>query len=529
MSVGHAFAIALEGLKGHVIRVECDVSRGLPGINVVGMGDAAVVQAKDRIRSALTNTGLTWPGSRTVMSLSPAAMPKTGSGYDVSMVCAMLAAQRQELVGVLEGSVVMGELGLDGTLRAIQGVFPMVVAAARHGFRRIVVPAESLVEASHAAAMIALEYPGFEVLPAACLAEVIAWMEGRPLAPVDGDTVAEAQSVRPDVRDMADVVGQPEARRAVEIAAAGGHALMLTGPPGSGKSMLARRLPGILPRMTAQEQMEAAAIHSIAGVKGNLGGIWDGMRPFIAPHQSVTASALIGGGANPQPGAVSLAHAGVLFLDEVAEARRDVIDSLRVPLEARSVEIVRNRRIVHYPASFQLVLAANPCPCGAEFARDCTCTPGARTRYQAKLSGPLCDRIDIFARTRSSAHATLRDSDAESSELIRSRVEEARQRASERWKAALSARGYAPTNLSNANVPGTILRWDYAADDEGMLVLQDMLRTRSLTQRGVDRTLRVAWTLADCRAKNRPGLSEIFDSVEMYTDGEADHDLHVPA
>ena len=310
---------------------------------------------------------------------------------------------------------------------------------------------------------------------------------------------------------MADVVGQPEAKRAVEIAAAGGHDLMFTGPPGSGKSMLAACLPGILPPMTTTEKVEAAVVHSVAGTKGNVSQIWQGRRPFVASHHTVTQVALIGGGAVPRPGAASLAHHGVLFIDEVAEAKAAVLDGLRVPMETRRIELVRQRQIVRYPAQFQLVLAANPCPCGAEFAAECTCPGAARARYQAKLSGPLRDRIDIFARTRTTSTASLTSESPESSAVVAERVAQARERALRRW------------GRINATVPGSTMRAEHPATDEAMIVLQDMLRTRTLSQRGVDRALRVAWTLADCAGATRPGLEHVCDAVDLYRDGAEVH------
>lgn len=499
MAVGHAQSMALEGTRRTVITVECDVSRGLPGISIVGMGDTAVMQAKDRIRSALKNSGVGWPGSRTVMSLSPAGLPKQGAGYDLAMVCAMLSAVADDalVAGRLADAVLVGELGLDGQIRPVQSVFALVLAAALEGFSTVVVPVGNESEAAEAAAAVDR---GVTVLAARSLGGVIDWLRGGVLPEA---CPGERASPLP-VGDLADVLGQPGARRAVEVAAAGGHNLLLMGPPGSGKSMLAERLPGILPPMTDNERVEAASVHSLAGAKGNLPEVLAGRRPFIAPHHNVTPAALIGGGRVPVPGAVSLAHHGVLFLDEVSEARRDSLECLRVPMELRSVELMRAHRISSFPADFQLVLAANPCPCGAELPTDCTCPSGARRRYQAKLSGPLRDRVDVFATTTGRPQVAGLKNLGEPSAVVAERVAAARDRARHRWGAA-----------SNAQVPGKILR-QVGVDDSSSLLLEDMLRTGTITQRGVDRAIRVAWTLADLDRADAPHLGHISDAVELF-------------
>ncbi|KGM19371.1 YifB family Mg chelatase-like AAA ATPase [Corynebacterium auriscanis] len=510
MSVGTSYSMALEGMEGRLVTVECDVSRGLPGISVVGLGDAAVLQAKERIRAALGNSGINWPGSRTVMSLSPASLPKAGAGYDLAMVLAMLAAKgcttgTKQRLG---SAVIVGELGLEGDVRPVDGVLAIVLSAMRQGFDTIVIPQGNAEEAARVSQAMSATT---EVVCVEHLKDAIEWMHGAQLSAAAMVAPLQDTQMKHSRVDLADVVGQPEAKRAVEIAAAGGHALMFTGPPGSGKSMLAGCIPGILPPMTTMEQVEAAAVHSVAGSKGNPGAIWAGQRPFVAPHHTVTHAALIGGGNTPRPGAVSLAHHGVLFIDEVAEAKASVLDGLRVPMETRSVELVRQRHIVRYPAHFQLILAANPCPCGAEFAAECTCPGAVRARYQAKLSGPLRDRIDIFARTRTTTSATLTAETPETTCAVAERVAEARQRALARW------------GQVNAAVPGKLLRAQHPATDEAMLVLQDMLRTKTLTQRGVDRALRVAWTLADWSGCPKPGLEQVCDAVDMYRDGAEVH------
>ena len=538
MGVGYAWAMALEGLEGLAVRVECDLGMGLPGISVIGMGDAAVVQARDRVRAALNNSGLQWPGQKVVMSLSPAGVPKHGARYDLAMVCAMLAARttRAGMQARLKNAVMVGELGLDGRLRSVSGVLPSAVAASRRGFHCMVVPEANYVEAAHVAELVG----DVRIWVAGALADVVRWMrtgegliEARDFAQLmeqgaDGQGAHGRHSQGrghsasswgeniDDTPDMSDVASQPEARRALEVAAAGRHNLMLLGPPGTGKSMLAQRLPGILPELTTHEILESAALHSIAGGNSQMHQIFQGRRPFIAPHHTVTQAGLIGGGARPKPGAVSLAHHGVLFLDEIAEVARAVVETLRVPMETQYVELTRQQRTWKFPAKFQLVCASNPCPCGAEFDALCTCASGIRARYQSKLSGPLRDRIDIFARTRSNKLASLRPGGEESSASVRQRVVEADGRARARW-AGVDKEGIYK-HAVNATIPGKVMRKEAPAEDEGMWALQDLLRRGTLSQRGVDRALRVSWTLADLHGKARPGAAEILDAVEMYSD-----------
>ncbi|OFS16374.1 YifB family Mg chelatase-like AAA ATPase [Corynebacterium sp. HMSC27B11] len=534
MAVGQARSMALHGLDGMLVTVECDLGRGLPGVSVVGLGDAAVVQARDRIRAAMLNSTLPWPKSKVVMSLSPADVKKEGSSYDLAMVASILAAQglSEFALELLSDTVVVGELGLDGTVRAVAGVVPMILSAQRRGMRRIVIPEENLPDAQQLVDVVA----GLDILAVGSLKEFHAWLRGSgsivPVSkPVGALTPDSGHGARDEEVDMADIVGQAEARRALEIAAVGGHAIMLTGPPGSGKSMLAERLPTILPPLSATEQVEAAAIHSIAGGRGDLGPIWAGVRPFVSPHPSVTQAALVGGGPNLQPGAISLAHHGVLFLDEAAETRSGVLDCLRIPMESRRVEIARARRSVSYPAGFQLVMAANPCRCGAEDPSMCTCSSTDRRRYYARVSGPIRDRIDVFAQTRRqrligqqfpvSAQATATsgaDSEegrAESSAVVAERVAQARERSHHRWRKLDLGEA-----VTNATIPGRLLRSECAASFEGMVALQEAYASGALSQRGVDRALRVAWSLADLAGVARPGVGEVLDAAELFSDTE---------
>lgn len=525
--VGQAHGIGLDGLTGIPVTVDCDISRGLPGMNIVGLGDAAVVQARDRVRSAVINSGLQWPKSRVVVSLSPASVPKSGAGFDLPMVLGMLVAQGIVPAGVVGDAVVVGELGLDGTVREVPGVLPMLLAARGAGFHRAAVPADNLAEASRV--------PGLDVTGLDRLGQLVPWAcgaeTGRRAVPEEG------AGPREPVADLSEVTGQPEARRALEVAAAGGHHLWLSGAPGTGKSMLAERLPGILPPLDDTEQLEAAAVHSVAAEKGDLAGIWSGTRPFVAPHPSLTLPALTGGGSGRiRPGAVSLAHHGVLFLDEAPEVSREVLEGLRVPMERGTVSVERVRRTVVLPARFQLVLASNPCPCGADDPAECRCRGGVRDRYLQRISGPLRDRIDILATTGGNGVATVHGAPEEDSATVRERVSAARDRAVARWARGtrtgagqtgagqtgatsdgdMSA-GEAPGWRTNADVPGPVLRREFPATDAAMLVLQDRLRCGTLSQRGVDRTLRVAWTLADLAGEGRPGVGQVMDAVDLFT------------
>ena len=524
MTVGQSLGMALQGVEGLPVTVECDLGRGLPGISIVGLGDAAVVQARDRIRAAMLNSDLAWPKSKVVMSLSPADVRKVGSGYDLAMVAAILMAQGLSEHGrfLLDESLIVGELGLDGSIRSVPGLIPIIVSARRHGISRVVIPEGNGPDAAELLNVI----DGIEVIAVRDLAQFVAWLHGqfsawvvRPAREEQSRLIVSPSSPTrvANQPDLSDVVQQPRACKALEIAAAGAHAVMLTGPPGSGKSMLAERLPGILPPMTPQEQIEAAIIHSVSATKGDVKKIWEGHRPFVTPHPSVTEAALIGGGSSTlHPGAISLAHRGVLFLDEATETKSGLLDTLRIPMESHRVEISRARRTVTFPARFQLILATNPCPCGTDNPTRCLCTSTARRRYHSKISGPIRDRIDIFARTtalKSIDTGVEYHSTAESTAVVAARVVAARSRANERW--AEAGLGEA---VDNAVIPGRLLRSQWSADEEGMIALQEWVRSGRLSQRGVDRALRVAWTLADLAEAPQPGIGEVLDAAEFYSD-----------
>lgn len=511
--MGRVRSVAIHGVEGVVVEIEASIGQGLPGVHLVGLGDAALKEAKDRVRAAITNTAAAskgadggegavakWPEGRITLALSPATLPKSGSMYDLALALAVLAAGNDYAPAYLEKSVFLGELALDGRVRPVRGVLPAVVAARQAGFTHAVVPLGNVAEAGLVS--------GIEVGGASHLREVLAWLKGTFVL----DTVGPREPVRSVVAgpDLCDVVGQDEARYAMEVAAAGAHHLLLTGPPGIGKTMLARRLPGILPPLNEAEALEVTAIHSIAGgLPADHPLIRDA--PFIAPHHSTTVTAMIGGGTGmAKPGAVSRAHRGVLFLDECAELGVKVLETLRTPLEDGEVRVARRDGVARFPARFQLILAANPCPCAPANDVDCVCSPTARRRYLGKLSGPLMDRVDIRVRMDPPGTAALAGGPAESSAVVRERVMAARAAACERWL----THGW----QTNAEVPGSVLRrGDFRLPGSVVRPIELFLRDGRVTARGADRALRLAWTLADLSGDDQPTENHVAQAL-MFRD-----------
>ncbi|MFI9154721.1 YifB family Mg chelatase-like AAA ATPase [Streptomyces sp. NPDC053367] len=527
MGFARTCSVALVGVEGVVVEVQADLEPGVAAFTLVGLPDKSLTESRDRVRAAVVNSGTAWPQKKLTVGLSPASVPKAGSGFDLAVACAVLGAAERIDPRVLADIVMIGELGLDGRVRPVRGILPAVLAAADAGYEQVVVPECAAAEASLV--------PGVSVLGVRSLRQLIAVLTDEPVPDEDPDELGRPDPLLAGLRmpgtgaatgmhsvgaaqhdpghDLADVVGQLSARTAVEVAAAGGHHLFLEGPPGAGKTMLAERLPGILPRLTRQESLEVTAVHSVAGLLPAGKPLID-VAPYCAPHHSATMQSLVGGGPGiARPGAVSLSHRGVLFLDETPEFSGQVLDALRQPLEAGHVVIARSAGVVRFPARFLMVLAANPCPCGRFSRTDalCECPPSAIRRYQARLSGPLLDRVDLRVEVDRVTRAELTDrgSRGEPTEVVADRVRQARERAEARlagtpWR-------------TNAEVPGRELRSRWYAASGALDEAERCLERGVLTARGLDRVLRVAWTVADLLGHDRPTAADVGLALQLRT------------
>ena len=488
--------MCISGIMGSLVTAEAFISNGLPGFDVVGLPDAAVKEARERVRAAVKSSSMRFPVSHITINLAPASLKKTGSHFDLPILLAIMAAAG-EIRRPGEDCAFLGEVALDGTVRSVSGVLPMVLAAKQEGIRTVFVPAANAPEATLAR--------GPKIIPVHTVRQLADGLNGLAPLPAEPDWVPTPDGSQP--LDFKDVLGQENVKRALEVAAAGSHNVLLIGPPGSGKSMLSKRLPSILPDMTWEESLEVTQIYSVLGLLSPRNPLVS-RRPFRSPHHTVSNAGLVGGGSNPRPGEISMAHKGVLFLDELPEFRKDSLDLMRQPLEDGKVTISRVSGATTYPAEFMMVCAMNPCKCGwyGDPSGRCRCSEASVEAYQSRISGPMLDRIDIVVEVASVQYEALRTrAQAESSADVKARVNGARD---------IQNRRFGGSGMCNARMGPEELRCHCALDREAEELMKAAFETLGLTARSYDRILRVARTVADLDGSEAIQAQHIAEAIQ---------------